>query len=356
MKKRDIRIDYVRAIAVLMMILQHVCIFLHRQNITVTYMSAILIEVIMLITKSAVPLFVIITGSVLLDEEKNFPLQKGIKLSWKMIKIIVVWNIISAIYFYFNDGLKTSLDKLIYGNYWYLYMLVALYLLMPIVNLMTKNYKITKIPVYIIALTLIYEFWLSYSLVIPGEFYGYDSRLVNKLQLSLITGYTGFLLLGFIIKNDCSNINLDSIKAKIITLSITILMLGLLIYAIFIAVKDNEYNYIYFDEFTAFLIGGIVFYIFQKLKIPVLKTKNIHRSLVCWCLNCLGGALLFIGTHSLGMYVVSNLFLDICKRISISIEIFPNIIIGIIICWLMIIIPSFIIVWLLSKTPLNKII
>lgn len=85
MKKRDIRIDYVRAIAVLMMILQHVCIFLHRQNITVTYMSAILIEVIMLITKSAVPLFVIITGSVLLDEEKNFPLQKGIKLSWKMI-------------------------------------------------------------------------------------------------------------------------------------------------------------------------------------------------------------------------------------------------------------------------------
>lgn len=161
MKKRDIRIDYVRAIAVLMMILQHVCIFLHRQNITVTYMSAILIEVIMLITKSAVPLFVIITGSVLLDEEKNFPLQKGIKLSWKMIKIIVVWNIISAIYFYFNDGLKTSLDKLIYGNYWYLYMLVALYLLMPIVNLMTKNYKITKIPVYIIALTLIYEFWLS---------------------------------------------------------------------------------------------------------------------------------------------------------------------------------------------------
>lgn len=349
MNKRDVRIDYARAVAVLMMILQHVCIFLHMKNITITYVEAIIVEVVIWFTKSAVPLFVIITGSVMLNDKKEFLISKGLKLSVGMVKIIVTWNIINAVYFYFNDGIKGGVGKLIYGNYWYLYMLVALYLLMPIVNLLVKNYSNTKIPNYIIIFTLVYELWMSYSLIIPKGLYGYASRLVDKLQLSVVTGYTGLLMVGFIIRKEHTNINLNNIRLKIIALMVAVLMLPLLVCSIIFAVKNNEYNYIYFDEFTAFLIGGVLFYMFQKLKI----SENIKG----WdSVGLFRKFLLFIGTHSLGMYVISNIFLDIYMRLSVSIERFPNIIIGIIMCWIIMVIPSSIIVWIISKTPLDKIV
>ncbi len=78
MNERDVRIDYARAVAVLMMILQHVCIFLHMKNITITYVEAIIVEVVIWFTKSAVPLFVIITGSVMLNDKKEFLISKGL--------------------------------------------------------------------------------------------------------------------------------------------------------------------------------------------------------------------------------------------------------------------------------------
>lgn len=206
LKERDLRIDYARAVAVLMMILQHVCIYLHAQDIEVTYKNAILIEVILMITKSAVPLFVIITGSVLLSDEKDFSIEKAFSLSFRMIKTIVVWNVISALYFYVNDGLKIALGKLAYGNYWYLYMLVALYLLMPVVNLILR-YGGLKISLYLVIASLIYQGWLSYSLTLPEAIYKYAIRFVDKFQLSLITGYTGLLLIGALIRsNSFSNI------------------------------------------------------------------------------------------------------------------------------------------------------
>lgn len=349
MEKRDLSIDYARAVAVMMMVLQHVCIFLHQKNITVTYTSAVFVEIIIMITKSAVPLFVIITGSVLLNDEKTFSIKKGIKLSGKMICIILVWNVINAVYFYFADGLKTSMGKLIYGNYWYLYMLVALYLLMPIVNILTKNFRDTKIPLYVIFLTIAYELWLSYSLVMPEFISKYASRLVDKFQVSLVTGYTGLLLLGFLIRKEYSRIQINKTKLRIAFFCIMLLIAGLFGYSIFTAVRNNKYNYVYFDEFTAVIIAGIIFFAFLRRKQVFYemggRTGELFKKLI-----------LFIGTHSLGIYVVSNLILDVFKRLVISIESFPNLVIGIVTCWIMLMLPSCVIVWILDKTPLKRIV
>lgn len=337
LKERDLRIDYARAVAVLMMILQHVCIYLHAQDIKVTYKNAILIEVILMITKSAVPLFVIITGSVLLSDEKDFSMEKAFSLSFRMIKIIAVWNVISALYFYANDGLKIALGKLVYGNYWYLYMLVALYLLMPVVNLILR-YGGFKISLYLVIASLIYQGWLSYSLTLPDAIQKYAIRFVDKFQLSLITGYTGLLLIGALIRgNSFSNIKYNKKSETCLSICTCALMLGLLLYSIFEAKISNHYNYIYFDEFTATIIASVIFMLF--LRKSSLRTWNLGR---------------FIGTHSMGIYIVSNMVLDVYRRIPLCIEAFSNNFLGIAICWIMIIIPTCLIVWILSKTPLKK--
>ena len=281
-------------------------------------------------------MFVIITGSVLLSDEKDFSIEKAFSLSFRMIKIIAVWNVISALYFYVNDGLKIALGKLVYGNYWYLYMLVALYLLMPVVNLILR-YGGLKISLYLVIASLIYQVWLSYSLALPDVVYKYAIRFVDKFQLSLITGYTGLLLIGALIRNNSfSNIKYNKKKETCLGIGTCALMLGLLLYSIFEAKKGNHYNYIYFDEFTATVIASMIFMLFLR-----------KRTLRTW-----GGR--FIGTHSMGIYIVSNMVLDAYRRIPLCIEAFSNNFFGIAICWIMIVIPTCLIVWILSKTPLKK--
>lgn len=125
-------------------------------------------------------------------------------------------------------------------------------------------------------------------------------------------------------------------------------MIVLLIYSIVMAVKNNEYNYLYFDGFTAITIAGIIFYWFQKQRTSELIGKSI-------CLT-FRKTLLFVGTHSLGIYVVSNIILDVYKRNMVAIEIFPFTILGMLVCWLMLIIPSCLIVYIVNKTPLKWII
>lgn len=115
---------------------------MHLNIIEINYINAIWIESIILITKSAVPLFVMITGSLLIQEDRYFSINRSGKMILHLTFVVMSWNVINAIYRYvMGDGIKKVLHVLVYGNYWYLYMLFALYLIMPLISMMVKDYK-----------------------------------------------------------------------------------------------------------------------------------------------------------------------------------------------------------------------
>jgi surface polysaccharide O-acyltransferase-like enzyme len=147
MKERDSRLDYLRAAAVMMMILQHVGIYLNSPEAQVSWASAVFEELILLVTKSAVPLFVMITGAVMLDEaaDKEITVHKAVTYAKKMIGIIVFWNVVSAVFTALMGGtLKDIAASAVYGKYWYLYMLVGLYIYMPISDMIVKKVELKK--------------------------------------------------------------------------------------------------------------------------------------------------------------------------------------------------------------------
>lgn len=260
-----------------------------------------------------------------------------------MLTVICFWNIVMSFYSYcMGYGIKESIRKLIFGNYWYLYMLVGLYLLIPAVNLLCKD---KKISMFLIFLTFIYCFYLSFILLVPFNISQYISKLVNKLMFSIITGYTGFLLLGFFIRNYITNCDAESCLSsprlkkyfRIFAIFSAAFCFILLVYSVLKAYNESQYNYELFDEFSALCIGGGLFHI-------VLRQKpNLGRIIIP-----------FIGTHSLGIYVVSNIVLDIYEYLGLNIEMFSNIIIGIVACVICILVPSISIVYAISRTPLKK--
>lgn len=278
-----------------------------------------------------------------------------------MFFVIITWNVINAMYkLIMHESYKEVVRVLVFGNYWYLYMLLGLYLLIPIINCLLKNYRKTQIPRYVIILTLLYELYLSYSLLLPEMVYGYASKLVSKLMLSLITGYTGFLFLGFLLRREHENIFLKKWKLcfKVLTIIVAILAIGLLVCAINAAVINNGYNYIYFDEFTAMVLAGVIFFLFMKIPIQQ-ETELINGEDGCFKKMMKTFSVYiykFVGTHSLGMYVVSNIFLDILKKSGITIEMYRNIAVGMLSCWLLIVVPTSLVVWGISKTKLRTIV
>lgn len=48
---------------------------------------------------------------------------------------------------------------------------------------------------------MIYELYLSYILIIPNTVAEHVTKLIEKFMLSIVTGYTGIVLLGFLIRH-----------------------------------------------------------------------------------------------------------------------------------------------------------
>ena len=320
MKERDIRIDYIRAVAVSFMILQHVVIFLNSPDVSITYMSAVIMETILLITKCAVPLFVMITGAVFLSDsvDKQYSMRKALKLAKKMILVIAFWNVIAAVFTaILGDGLKEMASSLIFGKWWYLYMLVGLYIYMAIADLILKSVDAAK---FTIMLFILYELYISLFLLLPGNIQSPANRLVNKFFPQFFMTNIGTVMIGCYVSRGKKIVNNRLIRMGIIILSV-ISTVVLLAVSINRAVLGKAFNYIYFDEFTSMIIAAFI------LKFGMKKIKNVKPEGICRKI------IYDVGTHSLGIYVTSNLLLEILERFKIYTENIVNIYVGTFILW-----------------------
>lgn len=116
----------------------------------------------------AVPLFLMISGSLMLNEEKAVPAKKLIKSAGNIYFLLLCWSALYAVAFKLiypvvtNKAidLKALVKAFVNGHYhlWYLFMIIGIYLLTPILRAFVKKEN-TKLVAYFLALSLI--FYLS---------------------------------------------------------------------------------------------------------------------------------------------------------------------------------------------------
>lgn len=195
---RVIPVDLIRAVAIVLVLLLHAS----TESYSVELMSPQGVEIWWAsnvydsIARVCIPLFVMLAGALLLQPCKaDEPLRRFYRKRWDRLGLpVIFWSIIYFAWTVVVDGkaltLQSIVQKVLTGSYyqfWFIYLLVGLYLLTPILRVALK-YASRHVLKYTLVV------WFVGTAVLPlltlfGSYY------LNS-NVFVFTGWLGYYLLG----------------------------------------------------------------------------------------------------------------------------------------------------------------
>lgn len=205
--KRNISLDWMRFASCVLVILQHVAEFYYvspelKPNHTD---NAILVGIFNSISRISVPLFIMISGYLLLPmKQKTTEFFK--RRFTRILFPFIVWSVVYTVYFTINaDGLigewlrRVSLIPFTYQaeHLWYVYMLIGLYLLIPIITPWLQAVSKRELEAYLL-LWMLTSFLPYLRLWIPSI--GADTYFNPSPTFYYFSGFAGYMLLGYYLR------------------------------------------------------------------------------------------------------------------------------------------------------------
>lgn len=262
--KRNYSIDTLRTIATLFVILLHVSaeyVIIGKKNLTFDT-SFWVGNIVDSFTRICVPLFVLISGMFLVGRKETFK-QSYQKRASRILIPLISWTIIYILYIIALSlirnnpiNVKDLLGSVFFGrpfyHMWYLFMIIGLYLITPVLN--NSIYYVSRKTLWKAAILLLLFGMINTS---------YDNILNNKVSFILwFVNYLGYFILGFLIKDSKRSFSFLVLSSVYIISSILIAVLT--IYTI------KHYDSLYFYGYLTplVIIGSLSFYkMFHQLKL-----------------------------------------------------------------------------------------
>ena len=154
------------------------------------------------IVRWCVPVFVMISGALLLDPDRS------IKQAWRIKRVLiplVIWSGVYAFVDYMQGANWTeTFQNFLTGHYhlWYIYMLIGLYLILPLLRKITED---QRYEMYFLLLVFIFNFVLPQVLEIlriaAPNLGGLMEVISGKMRLQFVLGYSGYFVLGHWLHN-----------------------------------------------------------------------------------------------------------------------------------------------------------
>lgn len=147
MKTRSIYLDAIKVLAIILVVFNHTAHLIDVDD----FFSRVVFVFLFDICKVAVPLFIMVSGSLLLKRKTTYKEMYGRRILRILVPmlIVILMNI-----FIFNKNFKFSSlfdfiftligdinDDIMPYWIWYLFMLLALYLMTPFIQKMIKNFN-----------------------------------------------------------------------------------------------------------------------------------------------------------------------------------------------------------------------
>lgn len=206
----DKRIDYI----VFLRVLCTICVLVNHVPLVASYVFTlqmrqsdfVMTQAMVHSAHFAVPVFVMITGALLLNSSRTITIEKALKkYIWRMVVILftVGWGfaMMELLFSTKSISLNLFLDSfycVISGNtwkhMWYLYMLVGLYLIIPFLKLVVDNSSLKSMTCLIAILFL-------FSSLIPTLTHFLDFQI--GVDFPIKSSYVLFLLLGWLLTQIC---------------------------------------------------------------------------------------------------------------------------------------------------------
>ena len=341
---RIVFLDYLRAIATIAVVCVHSIQIDNPCLDTTSWYTSIIYGSIF---RWCVPIFVMISGTLFLDNDKTISIKTLYKKNiLKLIIALAIWSIIYAIFQYFTiekyHNIESIIGLSIIGHYhlWFLYMIIGIYIALPVLKLLSHNSNIIR---YFLIISFIFSFTIPlitdviyYSLpktaidLINTHPYFIDGIHFNYKQLTPQTmmGYSFYFFLGHYLNTKKNAISI-----------LWILFIGICGFALtaiptLILSKDNFCgNYFHYLSIGPFLEAYAIFI--------VGKCFWIHKSrkLISTIIN-----------KSFGIYLIHPMIIETLFLINVK-PTMINPIIGIPVFIILVFILSISIVYYLSKIP-----
>lgn len=207
MKPRALKFDLIRITAICMVLFIHVTVvlvlFYHDATFTVA-------NVFNGLGRAGVPMFLLLSGALLLDEDRPFDTKKFYRTSFLSIVLLLVgWLLFYASWRAFLLPLLRGKPtdpkhfvtylltlKGLYPHLWYLFMLVGAYLAVPFLRLFVKKANKPYILGFIL-LSVIVGFGATTFGVFTRDADVTVGSFLTKFHFEYATGYLPYLLIGW---------------------------------------------------------------------------------------------------------------------------------------------------------------
>ena len=147
------------------------------------------------VARMGIPLFLMLTGALLLQPEKNESLRTFFRKRWNRIGLpFIFWGAAYFAWDFLVIRIPFTLSAVIWGildgpytQFWYLYVLIGLYLLTPILRAFINQADQTLLLYFVVI-------WLLGAAIIPV--FGLLTPYQLNSNVFTITGYVGYFVLG----------------------------------------------------------------------------------------------------------------------------------------------------------------
>ena len=290
------------------------------------------------ITRISVPIFFMISGSLLLS--KIYSIKKIYYKIFRLFIFLLFWSFIYKLIALRSDGnllhkLSTAINDIINGNtqvhLWFVYAIIGLYIITPALSVFVNNCKKNDLFYAIIicfVLGSLCEFSNQFQILV------FFNNNMNKIKSGYAIGYIGYFLLGYYL----DKYDITVVKRYIFYISgviSTFFTIALVIYDCIYYQNFVERFWSYFMPFIA--ISSCAWFIFIKNIFPKLN----HA--ICSLLKN-------ISDKSLGIYAVHFLFIMLLWHWKFTTFSF-NSILSVPIISLIVLISSYIVSALINKIP-----
>lgn len=339
---RNASLDIARIIAIVAVVMIH-CSSVFVSNYETNMREFVLGNIFNGISRPGVPLFLMISGALFLDENKKTTLKTILSKNVKSLAIItIIWSILYAITYCIALPLFKSkpirvenvLDSILNGHshMWYLYMIMGLYMITPFLKkfVCKKNKEMVLFFIYI---SFVVQFLVPLADKLCIQYLDNDfiGAWFEKFHLDFFGGYITYFLVGWYIVH-------VGISKKILKYNIYFwgaLSLAVMLFAVqrtgdYLTVYDNIGPLVFIYSISIFLALNDI-----KWK---LKEKTTQR-------------LATLSNLSFGVYIIHMLVLSVFN------EILPyndHCVLYIVVSFITVTCGSFLCAFILSKIPLLK--
>ena len=340
MGERILYLDFLKGVSIPLVVMLHVAaVGLSEEDIN--SFSWQVCNVFDALTRFVVPIFLMVSGAIFLNSQKVVSVCKSVK---RLLIPLIFWSlaysfVVNLSHSYLIDW-NWIVDFLTLAfitptHTWFLYMLIGLYILIPLLRSIVSNKRTEE---YFLVLWLIFGIVLPSLNIFPSVYFIADS-IVDKLYFYLPLGYSGYFVLGHYLHNFYNH----SLKcywplvASILVLSIMIMWITTIL-----SLKQGCFDgWAY--EYLNPLVASISIFVFLSVRY-LCTNKYISRIKVC--INNMAKL-------SLGIYLLHVPVMILFRHWGFDYAL-CNSIVAIPLVSIFIYLISFVIIYIISKVPYLK--